>query len=255
MHPRPEVLGVPMSALSMNEAIAAIDEWIHQGQRQYICTIDVHALVESHFASDVRDIYRSAGIAAPDGMPLVWLLHQSGYHAADRICGPDLMPMVFRESQSRGYRHFLYGSTEDTLSLLRQQLNRNFPGAKIVGYHSPPFRPLTCDEEREIDELLNAANPDIVWVGLGAPKQDRWMAAHRNTLKAPILIGVGGAFEMMAGKVKRAPRVLRRTGCEWMFRMIQEPRRLSRRYLKSNFQFVLMLASQRWRPARPAADT
>jgi N-acetylglucosaminyldiphosphoundecaprenol N-acetyl-beta-D-mannosaminyltransferase len=255
MHPRPDVLGVPMSALNLDEAIAAIDQWIREDQRQYICTIDVHALVESRFTTDVQDIYRSAAIAAPDGMPLVWLLHQSGYHAADRICGPDLMPAVFQVSQSRGYRHFLYGSTEETLSLLRQQLNRNFPGAKIVGHYSPPFRALTLDEERDIDRRLNDAAPDIIWVGLGAPKQDRWMAAHRNALNAPVLIGVGGAFEMMAGKVKRAPRIVRRTGCEWMFRMIQEPRRLTGRYLKSNFQFLMMLANQRWRPARPAADT
>lgn len=255
MHPRPEVFGVPVSALTMDEALAAIDEWIHQGQRQYICTVDVHALVESHFAPDVRDIYCSAAITAPDGMPLVWLLHQNGYHAADRICGPDLMPAVFRVSQSRGYRHFLYGSSEDTLLLLRQQLSWNFPGAKIVGHYSPPFRPLTRDEEQDIDRLLNAADPDIIWVGLGAPKQDRWMAAHRSTLKAPILIGVGGAFDMLAGKVRRAPQLLRRTGCEWMFRMIQEPRRLSRRYLKSNFQFAMMLVSQRWRSARSTADS
>lgn len=255
MHPRPEVLGVPMSALSMDEAIQTIDEWIRHGEHHYISTIDVHALVESHFAPDVREIYRSAAIAAPDGMPLVWLIRRSGYRTADRICGPDLMPEIFRTSQSRRYRHFLYGSSEATLSLLRQQLNRDFPGAEIVGHYSPPFRALTCDEERDIDRLLNAADPNIIWVGLGAPKQDRWMAAHRGTLNASILIGVGGAFEMLAGKVRRAPRIIRRTGCEWMFRMAQEPRRLSGRYLKSNFQFAMMLANQKWRSARRTADT
>lgn len=255
MHPRAEVLGVLLSALTMDEVLANMDDWISRGQRQYICTIDVHALVESQLAPDVRSIYRSAAIAAPDGMPLVWLLHQSGYGAADRICGPDLMPATFQKSQSRGYRHFLYGSSEDTLLRLREQLNQNFPGARIVGHYSPPFRPLDPDEEREIDRILNAADPDIIWVGLGAPKQDRWMAAHRSTLNAPILIGVGGAFEMMAGKVKRAPRMLRRTGFEWMFRLAQEPRRLSGRYLKSNFQFLMMLANERLRSNRPVADT
>lgn len=254
MHPRPEVLGVPVSALTMNDALASIDEWITRAQRHYICTIDVHALVESQFASDVQAIYRSAAMATPDGMPLVWLLRQQGYPAADRICGPDLMPAVFRMSEARGYRHFLYGSSEETLLLIRQELGREFPEARIVGHHSPPFRPLTRDEEQEIDEMLNAANPDIIWVGLGAPKQDRWMAAHRDALNAPVLIGVGGAFEMMAGKVKRAPRMLRRTGFEWVFRLAQEPRRLTGRYLRSNFQFVMMLASQRWRAARRAVD-
>jgi N-acetylglucosaminyldiphosphoundecaprenol N-acetyl-beta-D-mannosaminyltransferase len=253
MHPRPEVLGVPMSALTMDEAVARIDECIRRDERQYVCTIDVHALVESHSASDVRDIYRSAAIAAPDGMPLVWLLRNSGYHAADRICGPDLMPAVFLQSQSRGYRHFLYGSSDATLLLLQQKLNRDFPAAKIVGKYSPPYRPLTGEEERDVDRLLNAAEPDIVWVGLGAPKQDRWMAAHRHALNAPMLIGVGAAFDMIAGNVKRAPRLFRRTGCEWIFRMVQEPRRLATRYLKSNFRFAVMLAAQR-SPSPRAAE-
>ncbi|WP_298723771.1 WecB/TagA/CpsF family glycosyltransferase [uncultured Ferrovibrio sp.] len=254
MHPRPDVFGVPLSALTMDEVLASIDEWIRREERHYICTIDVHALVESQFALDVRDIYRSAAIAAPDGMPLVWLLRYAGHSQADRICGPDLMPAVFRQSQSKGYRHFLYGSSEETLSMLRCELNRNFPGARVVGHHSPPFRPLSPEEEREVDRLVNAAEPDIVWVGLGAPKQDRWMAAHRSRLNAPILIGVGGAFEMMAGKVRRAPPIIRRTGFEWVFRMIQEPRRLSGRYLKSNIQFLMMLASQRRRAERRVAD-
>lgn len=254
MYPRADVLGVPLSALTMDEALAAIDGWISGAQRQYICTIDVHALVESQLASDVQAIYRSAALAAPDGMPLVWLLRRNGYRSADRICGPDLMPALFRLSEQRGYRHFLYGSSEDTLLRLRQELSRNFPGARVVGHYAPPFRPLTRDEEQEINTRLNAADPDIVWVGLGAPKQDRWMAAHRGALNAPVLIGVGGAFEMMAGKVKRAPRILRRTGCEWMFRLAQEPRRLSGRYFRSNLQFVMMLANQKWRPPRPTVD-
>lgn len=246
MHLRAEVLGVSVSALTMDEALATIDEWILSGERKYVCTIDVHALVESHSASDVQDIYRSAAIAAPDGMPLVWLLHRSGYDAADRICGPDLMPALFHRSEQRGYRHFLYGSSDATLSLLQQKLTRDFPEAKIVGHHSPPFRPLTSEEELDVDRLVNAANPDIVWVGLGAPKQDRWMAAHRHALNAPVLIGVGGAFEMMAGRVRRAPNLIRRSGCEWMFRMAQEPRRLSTRYLKSNLRFAMLLAGERW---------
>jgi N-acetylglucosaminyldiphosphoundecaprenol N-acetyl-beta-D-mannosaminyltransferase len=238
----------------MDEAVAAIDECIRRGEREYVCTVDVHALVESHSASDVRDIYRSAAIAAPDGMPLVWLLHYSGYQAADRICGPDLMPAVFLQSQRHGYRHFLYGSSDVTLLSLEQKLNRDFPGAKIVGRYAPPFRALSREEEQDVDRVLNAADPDIVWVGLGAPKQDRWMAAHRHALNAPMLIGVGAAFDMIAGKVKRAPRLIQRTGCEWMFRLAQEPRRLSKRYLQSNFRFAMMLAGQRWRSALPAAD-
>lgn len=247
MHPRPQVLGVPVSVLTFNEALATIDEWIASGEPNYICTLDVHALMESQSAPDVRNIYRSAAMVTPDGMPLIWLLHRSGYRSADRICGPDLMPAVFRHSEGRGYRHFLYGSSEMTLSLLQERLRRNFPGARIVGRYSPPYRALTREEEREVDRVVNAADPDIVWVGLGAPKQDRWMAAHRSTLKAPVLIGVGAAFDMLAGRVTRAPRFLQRTGCEWMFRMAQEPRRLTRRYLEANSKFAMMLIGQKLR--------
>jgi len=240
--------------LAFDEALATIDGWIASGERNYVCTLDVHALMESQSAPDVRNIYRSAAMVAPDGMPLVWLLRRSGYRTADRICGPDLMPAVFRHSQGRGYRHFLYGSSDATLSLMEEKLGLKFPGAKIAGSYSPPYRALTCEEEREVDRLVNAADPDIVWVGLGAPKQDRWMAAHRGALKAPVLIGVGAAFDMLAGTVTRAPRFLQRTGCEWMFRLAQEPRRLTRRYLESNTKFAMMVIGEKLRLTRRHAD-
>jgi N-acetylglucosaminyldiphosphoundecaprenol N-acetyl-beta-D-mannosaminyltransferase len=254
VHPRLQVLGVPVSVLSLDEAVATIDEWIAKGELGYVCTLDVHALMESQSAPDIRNVYRSAAMVTPDGMPLVWLLHRSGHRAADRICGPDLMPAVFRQSQMRGHRHFLYGSSETTLSQLQEKLGRSFPGARIVGRYSPPYRALTREEEYEVDRRVNAADPDIVWVGLGAPKQDRWMAAHRRALKAPVLIGVGAAFDMLAGTVARAPRFLQRTGCEWMFRIAQEPRRLSRRYLHSNSKFAMMLIGEKLRLTKRRAD-
>jgi N-acetylglucosaminyldiphosphoundecaprenol N-acetyl-beta-D-mannosaminyltransferase len=165
------------------------------------------------------------------------------------------MPALFRHSQRRGHRHFLYGSTDATLSLLQEKLGRIFPGAKIVGSYSPPYRALTREEELEVDRVVNAADPDIVWVGLGAPKQDRWMAAHRGSLKAPVLIGVGAAFDMLAGKITRAPRFLQRTGCEWMFRLAQEPRRLTRRYLEINSKFAMMLIREKLQLAKRHPDT
>ena len=255
MHPRPQVFGVPVSVLTLDEAVATIDGWIASGEHKYVCTIAVHGLTESQSAPDMRNIYRSAGMVAPDGMPLVWLLHRNGYHTADRVCGPDLMPALLRSSQRRGHRHFLYGSSDTTLSLLQEKLGRNFPGAKIVGSYSPPYRELAREEESEVDRMVNAADPDIVWVGLGAPKQDRWMAAHRATLKAPVLIGVGAAFDMLAGTVARAPRFLRRTGCEWMFRLAQEPRRLSRRYLEINSKFAMMLIREKLQLTKRHPDT
>jgi N-acetylglucosaminyldiphosphoundecaprenol N-acetyl-beta-D-mannosaminyltransferase len=231
----------------MDQALSLIDEWVKRRERHYVCTVDVHALMESHSAPDVREIYRSAGIAAPDGMPLIWLLHRSGHREADRICGPDLMPALFRRSPEHGYRHYLYGSSEQTLVQLIRVLNDKYPGATIAGTYSPPFRSLTPAEDEQVNTTINAAEPDIVWVGLGAPKQDRWMAAHRSGLNAPVMIGVGGAFEMMAGTVRRAPRFVRKTGFEWTFRLMQEPRRLGSRYLESNSKFVMMLLKEKLR--------
>lgn len=246
-HPRARILGVPVSALNMDQALSTIDRWITRRERNYVCTLDVHALMESHSAPDVRRIYGAAGIAAPDGMPLVWLLRRHGHAQAERICGPDLMPALFRLSESRGYRHYLYGSSDRTLALLRQALGDRYPKATVAGFYSPPFRPLTPKEEEEVDRIVNSARADIVWVGLGAPKQDRWMAAHRRSLTAPVLIGVGGAFEMMGGVVKRAPGFLRKTGCEWMYRIMQEPGRLGGRYIESNSKFLMMLLGEKLR--------
>lgn len=254
-HARTNVLGVPISALTMDQALQTIHQWIADRDRTFVCTLDVHALMESRSAPDVRQIYQQAGIVAADGMPLVWLLRRRGYPAAERVCGPDLMPAVFRVSAQYGYRHFLYGSTEATLARLRAELHQQYPEAMIVGSYSPPFRPATPEEQRRADQMLNSAGPDIVWVGLGAPKQERWMAARRPSLNAPVLIGVGAAFDMIAGNVKRAPPVLRQTGFEWMYRISQEPKRLARRYLHSNSKFLMLLALERLRPRADQVGT
>lgn len=240
-HPRANVLGVPISALTMQEALQTVHRWIVNREPNFVCTLDVHALMESRSARDIQQIYRQAGMVAADGMPLVWLLRRKGYPTAERVCGPDLMPALFHASARHGYRHFLYGSTEATLARLRAELHRQYPKAAIVGSYSPPFRPLTPEEQLHADSLVNGASPDIVWVGLGAPKQERWMAARRSSLQAPVLIGVGAAFDMVAGNVKRAPLALRQTGFEWVYRLSQEPKRLATRYLESNSKFLMLL--------------
>ncbi len=247
-HARANVLGVPISALTMDQALQTIHRWIVDRERNFVCTVDVHALMESRSAPDLRQVYEQAGLVAADGMPLVWLLRQRGHSVAERVCGPDLMLAVFRVSGQRGYRHFLYGSTEATLARLQLELHRQYPTAMIVGSYSPPFRTPTPEEQTRADRMLNGAGADIVWVGLGAPKQERWMAARRPSLNAPVLIGVGAAFDMIAGNVKRAPPMLRQTGLEWMYRVYQEPKRLARRYLHSNSKFLLLLALERLRP-------
>jgi N-acetylglucosaminyldiphosphoundecaprenol N-acetyl-beta-D-mannosaminyltransferase len=238
------IFDIPVVAASMPEVLDTIGDWIACRGRHYICTLDVHALVESTKSPDVRRIYQNAAMVTPDGMPLVWFLHRKGYSQANRICGPDLMPALFDLSQTRGYKHFLYGSSERTIRLMRQSIEVRWPGARVVGSFSPPFRPLTPTEIDTVNALINAAEPDIVWVGLGAPKQDRWMAAHRPSLAAPALIGVGAAFDMLAGVVRRAPSFVQRSGCEWMFRLTQEPQRLWKRYLSANSQFALLVLAQ-----------
>ena len=247
MHRREDILGVRVSVLSMDDVLKTIDEWIAHGDRNYICTADVHALMECQDEPDVQRAYNGAAMVTPDGMPLVWLLQVKGHRLATRVCGPDLMPAVLAHSEARGYRHFFYGSSDSTLAQLQQQLKRRYPRARIAGAYSPPFRPLTAVEEADINRVINAAKPDIVWVGLGAPKQDRWMAAHRAALDASALIGVGAAFDMLAGTVRRAPPILRQAGFEWMFRIVQEPGRLWRRYFTSNSRFAMMLIGETMR--------
>jgi N-acetylglucosaminyldiphosphoundecaprenol N-acetyl-beta-D-mannosaminyltransferase len=241
---RTNVLGVGVSAVNMDKAQSTIFDWIDSGQRHYICVTGVHGVIESVGSPDLRRIHNAAGMVTPDGMPLAWLLKLAGFRDSDRVCGPELMPNLFISSQQRGDRHFLYGSSPQALELLRARMLELAPDARIVGMYSPPFRPLTPEEDAEIVTTINASQADIVWVGLSTPKQEHWMSSHRDRLSAAVLIGVGAAFDIHAGLVKRAPAILRRTGFEWTYRLFLEPRRLWRRYLSSNPRFVALVALQ-----------
>ena len=247
---RLEILGVQVSSANIPIAIAEIDRWIRQEYRSYVTLTGVHGVMESVRNEAVRRAHNAAGLVLPDGMPLVWLLWHDGFRSADRVCGPDLMPALFNHSQQTGYRHFLYGATPGTLALLEADLERKFPAAKIVGAHSPPFRPAGADEDEAVIEMINASAADIIWVGLSTPKQELWMARHRQRLSAPVLIGAGAAFDFHAGLVRRAPRWLQRAGLEWAFRTATEPRRLAKRYLRNNPAFLALLAAERLRLAR-----
>jgi N-acetylglucosaminyldiphosphoundecaprenol N-acetyl-beta-D-mannosaminyltransferase len=191
--------------------------------------------------STLRQIHNRAGMVTPDGMPLVWV-GRWYRRKMERVCGPDLLPAIC--AASRGWTHYLYGGGPGVPELLAQRLTDRHRGLTIAGAYSPPFRELSPEEDEDIVRRINDANPDIVWVGLGTPKQEQWMASHRARLNAPVLVGVGAAFDFHAGVKRQAPRWLRHSGFEWCFRLATEPRRLWKRYLRNNPLFVYQLALQ-----------
>jgi N-acetylglucosaminyldiphosphoundecaprenol N-acetyl-beta-D-mannosaminyltransferase len=239
--PKVNILGVPVAAIDMPTARAVISESISAGTQHIICIANTHTVMQTQHDSAFRAIYEQALLITPDGMPLVWLAHLYGHPQAGRVYGPDLMWEV---CASQAYRHFFYGGSETILDRLCMNLRRQFPALQIVGTYAPPFRPLTSDENHAVAATINAARPDIVWVGLGAPKQEYWMAALRDQLTAPLLIGVGAAFDFHAGIKRQSPRFLQQMGLEWAFRLVTEPRRLWRRYLFTIPPFVVLSLAQ-----------
>ena len=242
---RLNVLGIGVSALNLSLATNAIEGWIRAGRREYVCVTGVHGIIESRRVTGVRAIHNTAGLVVPDGMPLVWLLRLAGHRNAGRVYGPDLMLQLLERSLSQKFTHFLYGATEATLSELQAKLTARFRGLHILGTFAPPFRTLTPAEDSKIVGVINRANPDIVWVGLSTPKQEIWMAEHRSRLNARVLLGVGAAFDIHAGRRRQAPSWMQHSGLEWLFRLCQEPRRLGRRYLYNNPRFILEIMAQK----------
>ncbi len=238
------VLGVGVCAINMKMALDTIDQWIAEKKSNYVTVTGVHGVMESQFDEDLRRNHNEAGMVTPDGMPMVWLGRRRGFEFMDRVYGPDLLLAVCERSQSAGFRHFFYGGNDGVPELLRDKLVEKYPGLQVVGTYSPPFRPLTNEEQTTVIDMINEANPDIVWVGLSTPKQERWMAEHVGPVKASVLIGIGAAFDFHAGLKKQAPRWVQRSGLEWFFRLMSEPRRLWRRYLKTNSLFLFRIALQ-----------
>jgi N-acetylglucosaminyldiphosphoundecaprenol N-acetyl-beta-D-mannosaminyltransferase len=241
---RQNILGVGVSVANMATAVHCIQDWIDADQRRYVCVTSVHGVMECQRSAELRRIHNAAGMVTPDGMPLVWLLHANGHRESGRVCGPELMPRIVIDGQIRGDRHFLYGSTDEVLQRLKRRFLELAPQARIVGTFAPPFRPTTEAEDAAVVEYINACSPDIVWVGLSTPKQEFWMATHRPVLDAAAIIGVGAAFDIHAGTRRRAPHFLRRSGFEWTWRLLTEPRRLWRRYLVNNPVFVALVVLQ-----------
>lgn len=241
---RANVLGVHVSAVNMPLVLEIIEGWIARRERRYVCVSGVHGVMESQDDDELRQIHNTAGMVTPDGMPLVWVSRLRGYRQVSRVYGPDLMLAVCECSTPKGWRHFFYGGAEGAPELLAARLRERFPNLQVAGTHSPPFRALNEDEDQQIVKMINDSAADVVWVGLSTPKQERWMAAHREQLTAPVLIGVGAAFDFHAGLKRQAPRWMQRSGLEWLFRLATEPRRLWRRYLINNPKFVIAVGMQ-----------
>ena len=242
--PRVNILGVGISAITMAQALDQIAAWIENGTRRYVSVCTVHTVIECQLAETMRQAVNGAGLATPDGMPLVWLSKWKSRANVNRVYGPDLMLALCQLSVTRGYTHYFYGGAAGIPEQLAKNSKKQFPGLKIAGTCSPPFHPLTAVEQARIVEQINQTAPDILWVGLGTPKQDLWMAAHRPMLSAPVLIGVGAAFDFHTGRIPQAPAWMQRSGLEWLFRLWQEPRRLWYRYLVYNPLFILLVLAQ-----------
>jgi N-acetylglucosaminyldiphosphoundecaprenol N-acetyl-beta-D-mannosaminyltransferase len=248
--PRVDVLGVGISAVSMDQAVAEISRWVDEGERHYVCVTGVHGVMESQRDPALAAIHNRSGLTTPDGMPMVWAGHRAGARHMTRVYGPDLMLALCALGAGRGWSMYFYGGAEGTPERLAGQLTARFPGLKVAGTYSPPFRPLTPEEDDEVVARINEAKPDVVWVGLSTPKQERWAAAHRPLLHASAIIAVGAAFDFHAGLLPQAPPWMQQRGLEWAYRLIKEPRRLWKRYLSNNPRFVAAIAK---RPPRLVA--
>lgn len=239
------LLGVDIQATPFVAAVERVHSAPDVGERLAIHFATAHSLVEADNNPQLREAFAS-GLVHPDGMPLVWMGRHMG-HAVERVCGPDFMPALMARGVDAERRHFLFGAAPGVPERIAERLRALHPGIRIVGTMSPPFRPLSAEEDAAIVDEINAAEPDYVWVGLGAPKQDLWVAGHRGRLAAAALLAVGAAFDFHAGTRRRAPRWMQRTGTEWLHRLASEPRRLAGRYTRVNARFVQLVVRERRR--------
>lgn len=237
-----EIAGVEIDAIRLRDAIETIDRWIREGRRDYVVLTGAHGVVEMQADPELRRINNQAGLVAPDGMPVVWLGRAAGHRGIEKVYAPTIMNAEFASSVERGHSHYLYGGAPGVADELARRLERRHPGVRIVGTCCPPFRPLTAVEVAEVAAAINASGADVVWCGLGCPKQERWMAQFRPLLRAPVLIGVGGGFDFLAGVKPLAPAWLQRSGFEWLFRLATEPRRLWPRYSRVVPKFLYYAA-------------
>ena len=241
---RTNILGVGISEINPQIALDKIREWVAADRREYVCVCTVHTIIECQKSDRLRRIVNASGMSTPDGMPLVWLARLGGKRHVTRVYGPDLMLAAIQQLPSH-YGHFLYGGHAGVAERLAKSLKSRFAGVKVVGTYSPPMGSVEELATDQLAEVINSSRPAVVWVGISTPKQDMWMAQMRTRLNAPVLIGVGAAFDFHSGMVRQAPGWMQRSGLEWLFRLSQEPRRLWKRYLFYNTWFVFAVARQK----------
>ena len=241
---RVNVLGVGVSAINMDIALARIGQALEKKEKGYVCVTGVHGVSEAQSNAEFRQILNHAFLCTPDGMPLVWVGRLQGRKEMARVYGPDLMLAVMALSEQTGWRHFFYGGANGTAKALQERLVERFPKLQVAGIYQPPFRPLDSAEQAVLQETIRLTRPDVVWVGLSTPKQERFMAEYLPKLEVTLMFGVGAAFDFLAGKVRQAPRWMQRSGLEWLFRLCCEPRRLWKRYFKNNPLFVARIFCQ-----------
>ncbi len=240
-----DVLGIPLGVIDYERTLEWIDAKVAQHGRDYVCVCNVHAVMAASEDPELRNALLGSSLNVPDGQPLVWALTALGHRLEDRVYGPELMARSCARSAQTGQRLYLYGGrNQGALVQLALNLRQRYPGVRIVGGYSPPHRPLTSEERAAVAREINASRADVVWVGIGVPKQEKWMAQLRDELDAPVLIGVGAAFDFHAGLIPQAPTWMQEHGLEWAYRLAHEPRRLWRRYFRYNPRFVSAFARQ-----------
>jgi N-acetylglucosaminyldiphosphoundecaprenol N-acetyl-beta-D-mannosaminyltransferase len=240
-----DVLGVPLALTDYERTIEWIDDAIAGNLQGYVCVCNVHTVMASQEDAELRRALQGSSLNVPDGQPLVWAINALGHSLAGRVYGPELMARSCAHAADTDARFYLYGGrNQGALVQLALNLRQWYPGVRIVGGYSPPHRPLTIEEQDAVAEEINRSRADIVWAGIGVPKQEKWMASMRDRLDAPLLLGVGAAFDFHAGLVPQAPNWLQEAGLEWAFRLAHEPRRLCRRYARYNPRFMAAFARQ-----------
>lgn len=236
------ILGVNIAVTNMAQTVQYIENNLEKLRGKYICVSNVHTTVMAHDNPAYRNVQNSAAIALPDGKPLSVVSRKRGYTEAERVTGPDLMGELF--ARENGLKHFFYGDKEETLQILQQKLKEKYPDIQIAGMISPPFRSLSREEEKAYIQQINDSGADIIWIGLGAPKQENWMYEHQGMFQG-VMIGVGAGFSYHAGLIKRAPEWMQKMSLEWFYRLMQDPVRLFKRYFTTNLKFILLEAKDK----------